>query len=437
MKSRFIQIIVVIFLTLIAITVVYVQLGKDDTFLSLITTAAKHTPSGAHGSGQEVSEGKSNIQATEPVKSTEDNVHSSTEDDVLSSIWSNNYNTEQLLCASEISQRYGYLKESSTPSSDNKIKYFFALNLYQCEKLLPSLLGAIVEAIRYLGPKNCALSIVEGRSTDATFNILKALLAEMKALGADYHLTTSEIDPKNGEMDRIEALALLRNMALAPLTLDTASQNATVIFINDVFICVQDILELIHQRALQGADMTCAMDWNVAGTIFYDVWVARGINGDSFFEIPQDGRWEFSGNLFWNDHSTRRRYDKKQPFQVYACWNGAVAFTALPFLKGEVQFRRSKEGECYMGEPTLLCKDFWTNGYGRIAVVPTVNVAYEEPEALPTKKNHGYAHDIEKAEQEQDPSELLINWRKQPPAVVKCARSWSDPSWVESVPPLE
>ena len=238
-------------------------------------------------------------------------------------------------------------------------------------------------------------------------------------------------------MNRIEALALLRNMALSPLTLDTASQNATVIFINDVFICVQDILELIHQRALQGADMTCAMDWNFEGRVFYDSWIARGINGDLFFEVPQDGNWNFATNLFWNDPSTRRRYDKKQPFQVYACWNGAVAFTALPFLKGEVQFRRSKEGECYMGEPTLLCKDFWTNGYGRIAVVPTVNVAYEISEILLAKEYHGYTHDIEKIEQEQDPSELLINWRKQLPAMVKCAGSWPETYWMESVPPLE
>jgi hypothetical protein len=30
------------------------------------------------------------------------------------------------------------------------------------------------------------------------------------------------------------------------------------------------------------------------------------------------------------------------------------------------------------GEPTLFCKDMWHEGYGRIAVIPSVNVGYDE-----------------------------------------------------------
>ncbi len=62
--------------------------------------------------------------------------------------------------------------------------------------------------------------------------------------------------------DRFTKLAQLRSMALEPLTAaPEVYANATVIFINDIAICAEDILELVHQRFAQGADMTCAFDW--------------------------------------------------------------------------------------------------------------------------------------------------------------------------------
>jgi alpha-1,3-mannosyltransferase len=145
---------------------------------------------------------------------------------------------------------------------------------------------------------------------------------------------------------------------------------------------MEDILELIHQRLLQKADMTCAMDWIYGGATFYDVWVSRAMNGDQFFEVPQSGSWEFSNNLFWNHPPSKDRWEAKKPFQVFACWNGATAFTAKPVMDGEVKFRtvhrgRGNDGrndECYMGEPTLFCKDMWHKGFGRIAVVPTFRI---------------------------------------------------------------
>lgn len=153
--------------------------------------------------------------------------------------------------------------------------------------------------------------------------------------------------------------------------------NTTVVFLNDVAICPDDILELVHQRHFLGADMTCAMDWTYAGRdpTFYDVWVARTLaGGDSFFEIPSDGNWNSAWNLFWNEPTARHRFSAKQPFQVFSCWNGATAFTAKPFLENKIKFRGPKEGECMQGEPQLLCKDLWWHGYGKIAVVPTVNL---------------------------------------------------------------
>src|SRR5947209_9773285 len=122
----------------------------------------------------------------------------------------------RLSCPTPSSDRYDYLRPTLTsePFKTEKPKmereYFFALNLYQCAHVLPRLLGSIVETIRFLGPQNCALSIVEGRSNDSTFEILFKLKEEVEGIGAKYYFDTSDIDPKVEGGDRIRALAELR-----------------------------------------------------------------------------------------------------------------------------------------------------------------------------------------------------------------------------------
>jgi alpha-1,3-mannosyltransferase len=313
------------------------------------------------------------------------------------------------------------------------VRYFFALDLVDAVPILPALMAAVVEAIRFLGPRYCALSIVVGQSKDNTWEILELLRQEIKDMSLEFHLTSSDIKPKESN-DRIQGLADLRNLALQKLfdNPNAYSSKTMVIFLNDLSLCVDDILELLYQLALQKADMTCAMDWAVNGQFFYDVWVARGINGDTFFEIPQSGSWDFASNLFWNDPKTRKRLDAMQPFQVYACWNGITTFHAKPLLDHSIRFRSQQEGECFMGEPTYLCKDLWRHGYSKIAVVPSVNVAYSHNESVSIKTRLGSVSDALKKAASSDESEL-INWQKEPPAMVKCARMWTKPSWV---PPL-
>lgn len=289
----------------------------------------------------------------------------------------------RLECPSFNSSRYEYLKVPNDEDDTNtaKIQYFFALDIRERLPLLPRLLGSIVEAIRFLGPEHCALSIIEGNSHDGTGQVLEALRSDLDALHIRYYFNSSVVNPKEGH--RIDKLAELRNLALQPMLdpnnahLYNDDTNTTVVFLNDVAICPDDILELVHQRHFLGADMTCAMDWTYArrDPTFYDVWVARTLaGGDSFFEIPSDGHWNSAWNLFWNEPTARHRFSAKQPFQVFSCWNGATAFTTKPFLENKIKFRGPREGECMQGEPQLLCKDLWWHGYGKIAVVPTVNL---------------------------------------------------------------
>jgi alpha-1,3-mannosyltransferase len=348
----------------------------------------------------------------------------------------------RLACPMPKGDRYTYLRSNSTTTlnPDVQIKYYFALDLYQCVGVLPRLLGSIVESMRFLGPKYCALSIVEGRSEDGTYEVLKQLREEIEAMGAQYFLTTNEMDPTADGVGRVKALAELRNQALRPLVdhPEEYSVNTTIVFMNDVALCMEDILELIHQRFYQNADMTCAMDWTYVGhdPTFYDVWIARGMNGDSFFKIPEDGNWNSAWNLFWNNPDAQQSLRAGRPFQVFSCWNGATSFTAKPLLEQKIKFRSAHKDECAQGEPKTFCKEMWNLGYGKIAVVPSINLEYSDEAAKKIKSAKGYV--FERLGGEAGTAQ--IEWELSPPPLVKCIESYANQSWVpwnESLAELE
>ncbi|KAL8853722.1 MAG: hypothetical protein Q9221_001533 [Calogaya cf. arnoldii] len=338
-----------------------------------------------------------------------------------------------LLCQGPLEDRYGHLRSFES----KKPRFFFALDLYQAAGILPQLTSSILEAVRFLGPEYCYLSIVEGNSMDGTSDLLQALHKETKPLGLSYSLVRSGLDPTNETQDRIEILAQLRNLALAPLLekpADFDSSETTIIFINDISPCVNDILELIHQRRVQGADMACPMDYSDDG-LFYDIWVARSMTGDIFFDIPPSGLWKYAKNLLWDDPDRKRRLEAHKPFQAFACWNGMVAMSAKAFIEKGIRFRRNREGECYMGEPTLLAKDFWKEGFGKILVVPSVWVAYSHGASMKVKMEKGYAEENVGEREMEIGLQEMIEWDDKPPSLIKCPiPSYSEPQWV---PPYE
>jgi len=366
---------------------------------------------------------------------------------------------DRMICPPIDKFRYFHLKPSKR---ETKQKYFFALNLRQCVDLLPRLMSSVLEAIQFLGPEHCALSIIEGNSNDGTLEVLELLKEELDRMGTPYFLRRSELNPGAGE--RIERLAALRAMAVEPITgvvipeeddansTDTAetasppikldlAPGATVLFLNDVAACAEDILELAHQRIRQGADMTCAMDWTHPGNgtpYFYDVWIARTLGGDTFFDIPNGtGSWDHATHLFPWEPVTRARLAAGLPFQVFACWNGAVAFVAAPVADGDVRFRSAGKGECFQGEPQLFCKDMWYRGRGRIAVVPSVNLQYTDALGRRVKGEKGYVSDWVGKEGKAGVPPLHIDWKLEPPAMVKCMPLFHTQSWLpwnESLP---
>lgn len=413
-----------------------------------------------------------------PPPPTKDDLISKARGFIPSILDPNDTSIDRMFCPAINSTRYSYLKASRW---ERKPKYFFAVNLRQCVDLLPRLLGSLFEAIDFLGPEQCAVSIVEGNSDDGTLEVLELLEREFGHVGTPYYLRSTPVNPSDG--DRIKKLAMLRSMALTPISgtyvpvdepivrrpvaspasgtrspqpaqpraaLPTPSsvprrlqlaEDATVVFLNDVAACAEDMLELVHQRAAQGADMTCAMDWTHPGpeAIFYDVWISRALNGDIFFDIPNGtGSWDNATHLFWNEPVARARLAAHRPFQVFACWNGAVAFTAAPVVRGEVAFRSSRPHECFQGEPQLFCKDMWFKGYGKIAVVPSVNLQYTDELGRRVKKQKGYVAELIADEAEaKNGTALLVPWKLDPPELVKCMPDFKDQTWLpwnESLP---
>ncbi|KAJ4296266.1 hypothetical protein N0V90_006311 [Kalmusia sp. IMI 367209] len=340
----------------------------------------------------------------------------------------------QKLECSLATDRYNYLQ--IPPSTPSRPKYFFALDLYQVAHILPQLLGSIIQAITFLGPHNCALSIVEGRSTDGTYEILRSLAPYLEDLGVPYFLQMSDLSPQRANPERIVLLAELRNLALRDLYEhpDAYAPDTTIIFSNDVYLCPEDILELAHQQVFQGAHMTCGMDWANSSypdaPRFYDIWIGRSMTGDTFYK----GMWDWDGGFFPDHELSRTRWNDFLPVQVFSCWNGIVALTAKPFMDGTLRLRgveggdREKDEECYQGEPNLLTKDMWYLGYNKIATLPTIVTAYNYWDAKVAREARGSVGAHVNGTIARD--EEKIEWEMEPPKQFKCVPGSRNPEFV-------
>ncbi|KAJ9115579.1 hypothetical protein QFC20_000904 [Naganishia adeliensis] len=283
----------------------------------------------------------------------------------------------------------------SLPSSKSDGLYLFATLIRQVQDQIPDLLAALVVVVDTLGPQRVAFTFLEGPSDDLTpsvfNNILQPLLLSLGVPSRRIRMITDSpsVDFKNG--NRIELLANLRNDALQPLWQDSAlgTNVKSVVFFNDVYLKAEHILELLYMHQINGAGMTAAWDWyKREPAYFYDVWVGRTIDtGDLFYPIP-NAWWSPSEDLFPDSPASLTAFQHLEPFQVFCSWNGMVIMDPRPFLPPHnVRFRRSdvEKGECAASECGLVCSDYWKEGFGRVQVVPSVQLAYERDVAIQTE----------------------------------------------------
>ena len=353
---------------------------------------------------------------------------------------------DRLKCPGPVEGRYDYMKtrgkkevmqlqRGAAKTFKTKPKWFFALDLYNCAPVLSRLISTIMATMDFLGPENCALSVVEGRSDDGTYEVLMGMRTVLEAMGTQFFLQTNETNPHEIDdedfRERIARLAVLRNMALEPLTSQPSNfhSDTTVFFINDVSLCISDVLELGHQLIMQNAHMTCAMDWIYDGHNFYDSWIGRTMKGDLFIWQSESGDFSHHAQtLFWNDANLKARRENGLAFQVFSCWNGGVAFVAKPLIDHGVRFRTHKDGECHLGEPVHFAKDLRQAGYDRVAVVGSVNVGYNDGDTRAAKDRWGNVQDWTTkrwlAEMKRQGVGERIRWDPDPPDQIMCIEMW-------------
>ncbi|KZT26075.1 glycosyltransferase family 69 protein [Neolentinus lepideus HHB14362 ss-1] len=262
--------------------------------------------------------------------------------------------------------------------SGDSHKYFFAINLYNSFDIIPDLFATLFRVAAVLGYHNVYVSIYENGSTDQTKALLRIFDALTRSVGMRVTIRTS-MRTRGAFNHRIEYLAEVRNAAFGPLYELRDAHNEvfdSIIFMNDILPCMDDILELIWQSRKNNAGITCAADYmyhdEIGAPVFYDNWVARDINGTALENAPFES--------VFHDPQSSDRFQRHLPIQVQSCWNGIAVLDPEPFYSPpHVKFRMARitEGECSASECSLICNDYWDAGYGRILMVPRVKLAYD------------------------------------------------------------
>ncbi|QRV81156.1 alpha-1,3-mannosyltransferase CMT1 [Ceratobasidium sp. AG-Ba] len=256
-------------------------------------------------------------------------------------------------------------------------RVFIAVNLLQNEELMPTLTRQLLALSEVLGPERLFVSIYENASMDLTVMHLRLLCKILDAAGTPYRVIARGLTELQHKEDghRISRLAHLRNTVLEPLFM-THGKFETVLFLNDVFFCYGDVIELLLQKKRNNA--TQLADF---ARPFY-----RQQDLVEFFGPPDDIEQKPRPQILPEpaDSKDRLALGRGDPFQVFSCWNGVTAISASAFAPPtSLRFRtahndpNSKDGatdkasECY-----LSSVDLWKAGSGRVMVVPRTRVAY-------------------------------------------------------------
>ncbi|KAI5475651.1 GDP-Man:alpha-1,3-mannosyltransferase, glycosyltransferase family 69 protein [Pseudohyphozyma bogoriensis] len=302
--------------------------------------------------------------------------------------------------------------------------YFFALNLWNNERVFPTLARTILTLAEFLGPTNVAVSIFENGSTDNTTVAMGHLAAVLAAGGVQHSISYDERKTQWSKVDRIAQLSVYRNVALAPVNETISGRKFDdVVFVNDVFVCPRDALELLWQKRWQKADAVCAMDWRATKSWFE--WagfkVGRSITGEMFrarFDTMAEMR-DGIKELFDQpgQEYSRERLRAAVPVPVYSCWNGMLAISAAPFRgdHGEaISFRSgfNKKGECAASECKTVARDFWAQGLRRWMMVPSVHVTYAEE--VYTHPQLLSLNPVSRRTKDKDSPPELIDWDSLP-----------------------
>ena len=174
-----------------------------------------------------------------------------------------------LPCKNKNDGRYDGLK--------GKYTYLITINLYNNEDILPGMMHNLLKVIdSYLTKEKVYVRVYESGSTDKTKKILKDFYKLMTTMEINFEIETSPLVKNDVYMNRIDYLVYIRNYAMRPLVYNRLKVDY-VLFLNDIYYCYYDLLELIHQQVLNGAHLVGGMDYMYLNRyerlLFYDSWV--------------------------------------------------------------------------------------------------------------------------------------------------------------------
>jgi len=288
-------------------------------------------------------------------------------------------------------------KEKILPVSTFKnTKFYITSNVVNIGNIFEIYVQQLKNLINYLGENNVIISILENNdSKDDTRTLLKDFqkyLTQKNILNKFYLERVIE-DPRKIRKPfekysrlRIEYFARLRNKCLEFLyeLPNIDFNNTIVIFFNDIVFKYEDIINLLSTNN-EDFDVACGFDMN--NNTFYDKWVSIDLEGDGLrryfpFFVNKEGQ-----DLVINH----------KPIRVFSCWNGVIAFRALPLKDKEVQFRYKIKDilpkykldnpakDYYESECTFFNIDLFSKGYNKKFINPDVRVTYKYEDFFESK----------------------------------------------------
>ena len=281
------------------------------------------------------------------------------------------------------------------------------------------------------------VSVYEAGSQDLTAGWLDVLEAALAALGVPVFATTHGALVRWTGQEPEEHQALVRNSALEVLwerdlllernaVLGAGRAVEKVVFLDEVFVCPEDVARLVghdadlacgmafapnlslremkhHYRAQMRAFMArrLARTWglpealgralarNSAAFRWHFASARRGSAQREFlratfpFFAGAASARDAAGQPLWArrpyvaEPLARERLKRGLPFPVHSCGSGLAAVDARVF-RHALKFRMHATGECYSNEWVLFGDDLFRLGYTRKVMDPGVRVAREQ-----------------------------------------------------------
>lgn len=210
------------------------------------------------------------------------------------------------------------------PANNSTSTYFFSANFYNSQDILPAFFDQFLQLSDYLGRDNVYISIYESNSHDNTKDLLHHFDDALTRLSIPHTVIADDSTQKPFFVgnERINYLASVRNLTLAPLTrqLDERFNHFDkIVFLNDVFYDWFSVVRLLNTR--NGAyDQVCAFDYFKIG--LYDTWVTRDTCSRRTKVV-----WPY-----YQDAHSIDLLRRGEPIPVNSCWNGITAFDASWFV---------------------------------------------------------------------------------------------------------